>query len=385
MGKRAKEACLPELPSGITLDILSRLPVKTIGKFRCVSKLWLSYLTDPYFFQLHRSQSRKKLLSLSCLIKPPNNHLGEVDATINIFTGDDKIRFINFFTKKIKLDQVEEDYNKIRLLTSNGLLCLAFVNHIYICNPSTQELFKLPDPSPSSISIGFGYLSSTQEYKVVRLFDEKKGKRRCEIFTISTSSSSSWRVVEQVCPHSTTETPIFANGSLHWKVNSRDANDARILSFDLEAEKFWVVPPPCCVSEISHPIFTLVEFRDNHLWLGMHSAAERMLEFWVLKDWENYVWVNEYSIDLSHDMDGYVSLELPIKFMNPEVMLIAVTTWSSRGIIYRPNYGRSLIYYNIRNRVLTKGSEPIYEICYYTEDLFSLGKALRSTASLHCE
>ncbi|KAL0707148.1 hypothetical protein Bca4012_073574 [Brassica carinata] len=39
------------LPRDLTSEILLRLPAKSVGRFRCVSKLWLSITTDPCFIK----------------------------------------------------------------------------------------------------------------------------------------------------------------------------------------------------------------------------------------------------------------------------------------------------------------------------------------------
>ncbi|OIS97377.1 PREDICTED: F-box/kelch-repeat protein At3g06240-like [Nicotiana attenuata] len=43
------------LPQEIIIDILSRLPAKVIGQFRCVSKQWLNFLSDPQFIKFHHT------------------------------------------------------------------------------------------------------------------------------------------------------------------------------------------------------------------------------------------------------------------------------------------------------------------------------------------
>ncbi|XP_023632644.1 F-box protein At1g31080-like [Capsella rubella] len=52
------------IPIDLILEILSRLPAKSIKKFQCVSKLWRSLLCKPYFTELFltRSSSRPRLL-----------------------------------------------------------------------------------------------------------------------------------------------------------------------------------------------------------------------------------------------------------------------------------------------------------------------------------
>ncbi|XP_020866668.1 F-box protein At1g31080-like isoform X2 [Arabidopsis lyrata subsp. lyrata] len=52
------------IPIDLILEILSRLPSKSIARFRCLSKLWGSMLRQPYFTELFltRSSARPRLL-----------------------------------------------------------------------------------------------------------------------------------------------------------------------------------------------------------------------------------------------------------------------------------------------------------------------------------
>lgn len=43
------ESSIPSFPQEIIVDILSRLPAKSIGQFRCVSKRWRFLLSDSQF------------------------------------------------------------------------------------------------------------------------------------------------------------------------------------------------------------------------------------------------------------------------------------------------------------------------------------------------
>ncbi|KAG2242786.1 hypothetical protein Bca52824_095371, partial [Brassica carinata] len=50
----------PSIPLDVISEILSKLPTKSVGRFRCVSKLWSSVTTDPYFINRFETQSRQK-------------------------------------------------------------------------------------------------------------------------------------------------------------------------------------------------------------------------------------------------------------------------------------------------------------------------------------
>ncbi|KAL9992431.1 putative F-box domain-containing protein [Helianthus debilis subsp. tardiflorus] len=48
---------MAEFPSEIMYDILSRMPVKSLARFRCVSKLWCSYINNSYLETMHAKRA----------------------------------------------------------------------------------------------------------------------------------------------------------------------------------------------------------------------------------------------------------------------------------------------------------------------------------------
>ncbi|CAA7045639.1 unnamed protein product [Microthlaspi erraticum] len=61
--KREKKS-EPTIPTDLIIEIFSRLPGKSVARFRCLSKLWSSTLRRPYFTELFltRSSARPRLL-----------------------------------------------------------------------------------------------------------------------------------------------------------------------------------------------------------------------------------------------------------------------------------------------------------------------------------
>ncbi|KAL3735758.1 hypothetical protein ACJRO7_024825 [Eucalyptus globulus] len=47
----------PKLPHDVAVEILKRLPARSLLRFRCVSRSWRSTIDDPRFVALHLSHS----------------------------------------------------------------------------------------------------------------------------------------------------------------------------------------------------------------------------------------------------------------------------------------------------------------------------------------
>ncbi|KAK9285570.1 hypothetical protein L1049_024765 [Liquidambar formosana] len=60
--QQKSRSTLEILQCAIVIDILSKLPLKTIFQCRCVSKTWLNLLLSPNFAKAHLTRSRSNLL-----------------------------------------------------------------------------------------------------------------------------------------------------------------------------------------------------------------------------------------------------------------------------------------------------------------------------------
>ena len=65
---------LASFPDDVVEDILTRLPPKTLVRFRCVSRCWKSNIADPKFIEKHLTVNKAK--SLSDYYNNDNNNVG---------------------------------------------------------------------------------------------------------------------------------------------------------------------------------------------------------------------------------------------------------------------------------------------------------------------
>ncbi|TXG58993.1 hypothetical protein EZV62_016822 [Acer yangbiense] len=223
---------LPEL----IIEILLRLPIKSICRLKCASKSWLALITHPQFIKMHLVRTRKQKLLLC------NAYLYLVDLERSL---EDKVH--------PKLDQLNIIPNT-RFIDivygSNGLFCIKYNfndGFLFIYNPSTRESKKILDDVPSVVREsnlycfgGFGYVESIDDYKFVRVLDYEN---TLQIFSLR---NNSWKIVMGNFP---VREPNFIhgvslNGAVHWGTICYPDNLGVITVFDLAEEKFKTFPLP---------------------------------------------------------------------------------------------------------------------------------------------
>ncbi|XVF26660.1 hypothetical protein REPUB_Repub14bG0036700 [Reevesia pubescens] len=294
-------------PTDLIPDILCRLSVKTLLRFKCVSKPWGSLVDDPYFAKLHLHHSLKtntnvKLLLHDCIERDDRAYSVDFDSLANL------VQFPRPFTsERIKNDSVIFASCKylFRIFGScNGLLALYHRDSgIALWNPSTRKCHYLPtigdditmdhdiipgyDYDTNSI-LGFGYDVINTDYKVVKMLRSKTPN--CFKVMVYSLKANSWRRIKD-CPY---DIPInyndgaYVNGSLHWVGDEIGEyfGGKLIFALDLGAEKYYEVPE-CDIDvkdfgykNVGELGGCLCVFRD-----GSTGYVEDNVVLWVMKEY----------------------------------------------------------------------------------------------------
>ncbi|KAM1429750.1 hypothetical protein ACFX2I_045912 [Malus domestica] len=311
------------------VNILTRLPAKSVVRFKCVSKRWCSILSDQQFaksqFKFASSQHQRLLFqqhssSSECLSFDlnPVSSLGDVSS----------VRKLTFPVERLQSDRARllESHKKprrdhVRLLAScNGLVCFTvdnpddlIVSRYYIWNPTIGFLQKLPQTTSSSPSsekkrcdlnhFGFGFVSATDEYKFLTSYYHRSNAEM-EIFSSRTNSWKRISAADKGFGHSTDIiNGVLFNEALHWP-GYFNWKQQTIVVFYLTNKKFRVVPLPIkfqrstggAVSAI-HTLhlffFTLDQLQ--RLTAPDESYPDNCTIFWDPYDvGENRFWVGEF-------------------------------------------------------------------------------------------
>ncbi|XP_051133070.1 F-box/kelch-repeat protein At3g23880-like [Andrographis paniculata] len=227
-------------PDEIIVEILARLPVESLLRFKSVSKSWLSLIATPDFMKQHHKTAAHNgeysCLRLIGIFEHPHNHFREyslhsmlhepeVDPLIMDYSGDD-------------------DNLPMRIVGScQGIICIAFgMEHFVLWNPSIKKYNYVPSIAESLsgygcyVKDGFGYVESTDDFKIVAIFYCMfiDGPYTVHIYSLKTNE---WRNIEGF----SIGTPLddsgkYACGKIHWLVDCDGSLD--IVSLDLITESY---------------------------------------------------------------------------------------------------------------------------------------------------
>ncbi|GJX89879.1 F-box/kelch-repeat protein-like protein [Tanacetum coccineum] len=214
-------------------DILLRLAVEDLTRYKIVCKSWYSLISSPSFVKLHLKINGNNRRHLRILMPW-------------YWKAVDKISNKSLY-----------EFNSWRVVgSSNGLVCFSRIRKddlTVINNPCTREVTKLPmAPSlPAELSdlltMSFGYDSYTDDYKVVMAIEKGLHESLVQVLSLK---SNTWKLIGQFKYLFCHSLPgILCNGAFHWFVfdysdNANKNSNRVILSFDLSQEEFTAFPEP---------------------------------------------------------------------------------------------------------------------------------------------
>ncbi|XP_065639000.1 F-box/kelch-repeat protein At3g23880-like [Quercus suber] len=309
------------LPEAILENILSRLPPKTLIRFRCVSKTWLALIGNPDFLS-------KNILNHSILV--PNNTAQNPNPPFLLVKAFNNQKLICNFLSYDTLDclfhiQVQLDLPIVA--SCHGLVCLydGRCQGVYLWNPTTSSsssssgLSRFPPHCvpPNwyvNISVGFGFDPISNDFKVVRVVERhavfnifEKGlsedifmkEIEAEVYRVG---SGSWRQID-LGPVifgfqwvSTTYTngfpwvsTTYMNGVFFWWTK-QEVGD-KIIAFDFSDEIFKTTPLPeignadtnsSKLTVLNSFVAILVMTFDHKVNWGCYERWPHSVDIWVL-------------------------------------------------------------------------------------------------------
>ncbi|EOA34333.1 hypothetical protein CARUB_v10021853mg [Capsella rubella] len=273
------------IPTDMIHEILLRLPAKSAGRFRCVSKLWSSIITRPDFIRSFGSPSSTRLCLLICA-----RTLNKCRIFNSIPQHEHPDRTYNPHVEKYEI-YAPRVYHYHGSETVHGLTYLADpYGNIIVWNPTIRQHVKLPRPSERLFVCNFlGYDPVEDKYKVLCI----SICRYQDPLVFTLGPQESWRVAQNNLTHSPSRTfgargicingHVYYEAEIQYRVGDTFKTEDNLMSFDVRYEKFNVIIKPAN-DKLCDCFFN---YSGKVAWLCSDVSCIR---FWVLEDKEKQEW-----------------------------------------------------------------------------------------------
>ncbi|XP_060199665.1 F-box/kelch-repeat protein At3g23880-like isoform X1 [Lycium barbarum] len=278
-------------PDDLAMEILVRLPVKSLLRFKCACKNWYALIKSPSFIQQHLNCSKNKVLIYD--YGAPDDDDDSPPISLIILDDQNQENNPQRFRGMAKL-----------LGSVDGLFYLEceFDRKLVSCalwNPATREVRPLPLPAPETDdsnfygerNFGFGLDPLTNDYKVVHFCPSDFAA------AVYSCSRDSWRIfrpkefyllkIKDVADRIYGN--AYLNGAYYWLLTGY--HNCNILSFDFGSEVFEEIGGPddhsvhyyamaLMLLDDSIAILNMVERFDFDIWIMIQPGVwNKLLTF----------------------------------------------------------------------------------------------------------
>ncbi|KAL0864474.1 hypothetical protein Bca101_043592 [Brassica carinata] len=270
------------IPLDLTLEILSKLPVESVMRFRCVSKVWSSITTDPYFISSFKTRPRLLMfyrkgakLFVFSLSQNPNKNEG--------FSYSSSQPIDSYHITYPENCCVSDSTESV-----HGLICFQISTNPIIWSPSMRQFLTIRKPQVESwkeTTVFLGYDPNVGNHKLVCM-SSLKTCDHCRVLTLG-SDEKSWRMVKTEHTHR----PFNGHGT---GFNGRCINGVLyyqaicgyhrfIMSFDVSSETSSVITCPWGGDYKVWKMLMMISYEGKLAFVGNIRSGKRICGFWRMQ------------------------------------------------------------------------------------------------------
>lgn len=348
----------PKLPDDLVVEVLSRLPFKSFCRFKCVSKDWLAFSSDPHY--------RKKLLKIPTGLLYQRRHNSAIRLASLPHNDKEFDEALSFLPQ----------YEQLELMDScNGLVLCKYkssytplgICRFIVCNPATREWRMLPDTphshydpfyNMSILAFSPSWSAKFYVFNFQRLSTRYLGFGPVKLQVFSSDHSTwflddtSWlsRTTMVSPPH------LFIDGALYVKT---DLHEILVVK-NLERSRAGI-PPTLRIIKLPHEGVGFIA-RFGQRCFGQSSGAlhyalaeedARTILVWRLDVDEPYEWSLKYRLSMSHAFGRDNLCQYDAHSWKCDYAVIALDL-DRDGLVLFDRQADKLRLYNIRTGELTE-------------------------------
>ncbi|XP_021753702.1 F-box/kelch-repeat protein At3g23880-like isoform X2 [Chenopodium quinoa] len=322
----------PSLSDDVLIEILKRLPLKSLVRFTCICKSWFSILTSPSFMSILAAFNSEKSQKFQLFKRPIDIH-SKINHTM--FFAYDSDNLTREFTRVFLFKR-----SHFVVSSAHGLLCLynfydkyQNTSPLILWNPSIKK-HRVVDLPPIEVQntaggfpkliFGFGFDSCSCSFKVVRVSYSTRYTGTCFLSAVYNITDGEWNCL------GSTRVPYFIttirwrgmclNGVIHWICNlnvnlDTDPNDRvyrMIWTLALGNAEFGeIMLPKELMNMPDGSLRVIMVPRNGKELLGVIHIRNDIFSLWVM---ENYgvksSWVKLFNVNfydsIKNDMNVLV-------------------------------------------------------------------------------
>ncbi|KAK1669232.1 hypothetical protein QYE76_057391 [Lolium multiflorum] len=300
-GRRSKRRRCPasSLTDDLVVEILSRLPARSVCRFKCVSATWRDLISHA----VHRMKLPQTLAGFFTM---HDGEMWSVPHFTNVSgTGpplvSDSIDFLPIHKRTFILDSC----NSLLLYKCSPILDMTD-SHYFVCNPTTKEWAALPDSNLGhkgrALCLGFDPAVSSHFY-VYEFFEDYvcfpqsvPSVRGVEVYSSETGERVH-REDNAIIPLGYRSPSVFLNGCLHYLTY----NDPAIAVLDTQGKPCRSIPVP------DNEDYGFIQQSQGRLHYANFEADDEdkltRLVVYVLEDHESQRWKLKHTAEASSVLD----------------------------------------------------------------------------------
>ncbi|KAM3193863.1 hypothetical protein ACQJBY_070481 [Aegilops geniculata] len=296
------------LTDDLLVEILARLPVKSLCRFKCVSNYWLALINHPE----HRKKLPQPLAGF---------FYGSTTTSDSEWLLKSPVRFADFPGRRSPPVDTScaflPNHRRVHLLDCcNGLLLCRWYDlsaqgdefHYVVCNPATEKWTVLPDSGKATSEVattrlGFDPAVSSHFY-VFELINEHDPLWDPDIVGVAVYSSETggwvykekkWSADIRILNRQSAS--VFLNGYLHFEADCRGISPC-LAVVDTKGETWMNFDVPRGLLD------GFIQRSQGRLHYANFQRAEDgatiKLVIYVLENYQSREWILKHSVDTSH-------------------------------------------------------------------------------------
>ncbi|CAH8254021.1 unnamed protein product [Arabidopsis lyrata] len=329
---------IDSLPLDLKMAILTRLPAKSLTNLKHVSKMWSSIIRSrgfiDYFFSVSSTRSRFIVALSNGLFNKPEEKL------IFLFSfsheGDNSSLLANFV---IAIPSVSFSSSSGSCESVHGFLSVTAEFRQVICNPSTEEVIKLP---VNTRFVGYDPIDDQHKALLVQSINHSDHLEH-KVLTLG-GGGQGWRHIEgTTAPYSPISVGVCIDGFVYYGAYSpnRPINPVMVC-FEVRSEKIsFIKAPEDVVHWGNEAIF--IEYKGKLASIVRFPFGRfHSFDLWILEDVEKHEWSKQTCVFPSSVWDDVGDIKMSFPGTNKAGEIIMAPKLLSLDV--RPFY---IFYYNV--------------------------------------